>query len=239
MRPREAHQLTVTAACTEIAAALQEPNVALVKAVVQVIGHERAKAICAEALRVEASGGLLTEDKSRRRSPGGTFFYLVRQRISRKEFYRIFRPGVSATSSRETLTQPCTWADVTEATSALAQAAAEATTMKVTLVGRPSATQTRGRAIIFQLKGKPPGNLPKELPAPPKTPMTWTVVVGMRQWDKVKDSLTQHPDDRLVCEGYPCRMGEQDVLLVTNCSSVNMQQARKAEQQAAAAGKGP
>ena len=64
MRPRDSHQLTFTAACTEIAAALQEPNVGLVKSVVRVIGHERAKAICAEALRVEASGGLLTEDRS-------------------------------------------------------------------------------------------------------------------------------------------------------------------------------
>ena len=111
--------------------------------------------------------------------------------------------------------------------------------MKVTLIGRPTATQTRGQAIIFQLQGKPPGNLPKELPPAPKTPMTWTVIVGMRQWNKVKDSLAQQADDQLICEGYPCRMSEQVVLLVTNCSSVKLQQARKAAQQAAAAGKGP
>ena len=238
MRPRDAHQRTVAAACTEIAAALQEPNVDLVTAVVRVIGHARANAICAEALRVEASGGMLTEDRSRRRTPGGVFFQLVRQQVSRQACYRIFRPGVSPTTPAQAPTPPCTWDDVKDAVRTLAQPAAEAT-MKVTLIGRPTATQTRGQAVIFQLHGKPPGPLPKGLPPAPQTPMTWTVIVGMRQWKHVQDSLAQQADDQLICEGYPCRMGEQVVLLVTHCSSVNMQQARKAEQQAAAAGKVP
>ena len=46
--------------------------------VVQTLGAERARAILAEALAVEARGGLLVPDGSRRRTPGGIFFHLVR-----------------------------------------------------------------------------------------------------------------------------------------------------------------
>ena len=105
--------------------------------------------------------------------------------------------------------------------------------MKLTLIGRPSATQTKGATVIFKLTGKAPGSLPKELPPLPKgPPLTWTVIVGMRQWNKVKASLDAHPDDRLVIDGYPTQQGDQLILMATNCQSILMAQAQKAEQRA-------
>jgi hypothetical protein len=105
--------------------------------------------------------------------------------------------------------------------------------MKLTVIGRPSATQTKGQTVIFKLKGKAPGNLPKELPPMPKIPpLTWTVIVGMRQWNKVKASLDAHPDDRLVIDGYPTQQGDQLILMATNCQSVAMQRAQKDQQRA-------
>jgi hypothetical protein len=103
--------------------------------------------------------------------------------------------------------------------------------MKLTLIGRPSATQTKGQTVIFQLKGKAPGSLPKELPPLPKTPpLTWTVIVGMRQWNKIKSSLDAHPDDRLVIDGYPLLQDGQPILMANNCVSVLMQRAHKEAQ---------
>jgi hypothetical protein len=104
--------------------------------------------------------------------------------------------------------------------------------MKLTLIGRPDVIQTRGQTVIFKLRGKAPGSLPKELPPLPKTePLTWIVIVGMRQWNKVKESLAKHPDDRLVIDGYPCIQADQHVLMANNCVSVLMQQQRKTAQQ--------
>jgi hypothetical protein len=220
-----------------MAQALQEPNVALLKRVVKVIGPERATAFLAHALALEADGGMLTEDKSRRRTPGGTFFRLVRQGVDRQERYRMFGSGQTGTPQAPVV--PCTWEDVQAAISELANTAAEAT-MKLTLIGRPSTVQTKGSTKIFQLTGKAPASLPKELPPLPKgSPLVWTVIVGLRQWNKVKDSLAQYPDDRLVIDGYPVLQGDQHVLLATNCVSIKGQQARKAAQQAEAASAPP
>jgi PHAX RNA-binding domain len=231
MKAAGASAQALQAVCDEIAAALQEPNHELMMRVVKVIGPGRARALCDEALRVEAHGGLLVEDQSRRRTPGGVFFHLARGQVSRREFYRIFRPGLPTTNGLHTRAHPCTWEDVRQAIGELANTAEEAT-VKLTLIGRPTSHQVRGQAIVFQLTGKRPGNLPKELPPLPKgPPLTWTVLVGMRQWNRVKETLAQHPDDTLVLEGYPCQMGEQHVLLATNCQSVKMQAARKAAQQ--------
>src|SRR5512135_2659 len=46
--------------------------------VVKQLGPEQALAFLQEALAIEANGGLMLPDGSRRRTPGGVFFYLVR-----------------------------------------------------------------------------------------------------------------------------------------------------------------
>jgi PHAX RNA-binding domain len=216
----------------EIARLLDEPNVFLIKKSIRVIGGTRVEAILEQALHIETTGGMLTDDQSRRRTPGGTFFALMRQAVSRGERYRLFSvPGSQSTGTPQGRTAPCTWEDVQEASSALVDT--QEATMKLTLIGRPSATQIKGQTVIFKLKGKAPGNLPKELPPLPKTPpLTWTVIVGMRQWNKVKASLDAHPDDRLVIDGYPTQQGDQLVLLANNCISIMMAQAQKVEQRA-------
>ena len=211
----------------EIASLLEESNVWLISKAIRVIGGVRVEAFLEQALHIETTGGMLTEDKSRRRTPGGVFCHLVRQAVSGRERYRIFSVGLGAPQTPPA--PPCTWEDVRQAISELVDA--QEATMKLTLIGRPSATQTKGQTVIFQLKGKAPGSLPKELPAMPKTPpLTWTVIVGMRQWNKVKASLDAHPDDRLVIDGYPTQQGDQLVLMATNCQSILMAQAQKAEQ---------
>jgi hypothetical protein len=210
----------------EIAHLLEEPNVLLIKRAIRVIGSTRVEALLEQTLHIEANGGMLTHDNSRRRTPGGTFFALMRDAVSRQERYRLF--GVPGTP-QGTPAKPCTWDDVQEAISELVDA--QEATMKLTLIGRPSATQTKGQTVIFKLKGKAPGNLPKELPPMPKgPPLVWTVIVGMRQWNKVKTSLDAHPDDRLVIDGYPTQQGDQLVLLATNCQSMVMQRTQKAQQ---------
>jgi PHAX RNA-binding domain len=212
----------------EIAQLLGESNVWLIKRAIRVIGGTRVEAILDQTLHIEANGGMLTEDKSRRRTPGGTLFALMRDAVSRRERYRLFSV---APGTPQAPISPCTWEDIRQAINELHDA--QEATMKLTLIGRPSATQTKGQTVIFKLKGKAPASLPKELPPMPKgPPLTWTVIVGMRQWNKVKASLDAHPDDRLVIDGYPTQQGDQLMLMATNCQSVAMQRAQKDQQRA-------
>ena len=67
-----------------IADALQEPNVDLIRRVVRVLGESRAHALLEETRTIEAAGGLLTADQSRRRTPGGVFFHVVKSTTPRK-----------------------------------------------------------------------------------------------------------------------------------------------------------
>ncbi|RRR76484.1 MAG: hypothetical protein EI684_02950 [Candidatus Viridilinea halotolerans] len=50
--------------------------------VVEIMGMEEAQEIFEDAQRVEAEGGMLTIDGTRRRTPGGVFHVLVKRRLT-------------------------------------------------------------------------------------------------------------------------------------------------------------
>jgi hypothetical protein len=55
--------------------------------------------------------------------------------------------------------------------------------------------------------------------------------VALRQWNRVKDSLTANQDDQLIIEGYPLMQGNQHVLLAQSCVSMLQQRVQKQAQQ--------
>lgn len=244
----------------DLAEALQERNLPLLRKVRHHLGIPRTAALLAEALAVEGAGGMLTHDGTRRRTPGGMFFQLVRQSLSAEERQQLFpfarlpdgtlsAADVEARKAREAeraqkapqrpqapLEPPLTWETLGPLSESLASTpAGEARTMKLTLIGRPGQTEIRQQCVIFRMQGKPPGPLPRGLPAPlPTPPLIWTVLVALRQWNRVKDSLTTHAEDQLIIEGYPTMQGTQHVLMAQSCASMAMQRAVKAGQRAAA-----
>jgi hypothetical protein len=149
-----------------------------------------------------------TKDGSRRRTPGGVFFQLVKERVTAHERRRLFpypapRPGQGQPQSQPPgQATALTWDEVEIITQTLAaHPAGEARTMKVTLIGRPGRVETRGQAVIFRIQGKPPGALPRGLPpVPAQAPLTWTVMVALRQWNRVKESLAANQDDQLITD---------------------------------------
>src|SRR5215470_10217712 len=76
----------------KLADLLQELNVPLLRQVLRTLGQDRCAALLADTLTSEANGGMLTKDGTRRRTPGGVFFQLVKERATRQERHRLFDP---------------------------------------------------------------------------------------------------------------------------------------------------
>lgn len=74
-----------TTAVAEINAALNETDprsMATVERSVAVLGIEAAQALRQEVEAIEAAGGMATADGARRRTPGGVYMYLLKQRLN-------------------------------------------------------------------------------------------------------------------------------------------------------------
>ena len=216
----------------KLAEILQEPKAPLLRQVLRTFGLERTVAVLTDTLQCEAQGGMLTKDGSRRRTPGGVFFQLVKDRATPQERRRLFPPSGpqhhQAPARPHAPPQAPTWAEVQALVPTLPQGEA---TVKLTLIGRPAldAVQTRPTYVAFRMQGKAPGPLPKGLPpVPDQQPMTWMVAIALRQWNRVKDSLAAHPDDMLIIEGHPVVAGDgTHVLLAQTCTSKVQQREKK------------
>jgi hypothetical protein len=72
-----------------LARILQESNQATLTDVWQALGHQRCWTILQETLRIEQNGGMRIASGARRRTPGGVFFFLVRQLATPRERARL------------------------------------------------------------------------------------------------------------------------------------------------------
>jgi hypothetical protein len=199
--------------------------------VVECLGAEAALVFLRETLAAEARGGIMLRDGSRRRTPGGAFFYLVKGRISRQDRAAIWPHLAQPAGKKKQKVEPPAWEEVLSLAPEAMKEKGEATTVKITLVGRPGRIVERGDVVLTTMQGAKPPTLPKGLPAPPAEPTTYVVYVARKQWAKVAQAL-QAPDDRLIVEGYPVfekRLGAM-VVLATNATTKNLQAARRLDQ---------
>src|SRR4028119_213218 len=78
----------------------------------------------------------------------------------------------------------------------------EATTVKLTVVGRPNQVVERQGVVVVALRSTKAPTLPKGLPPLPATPTNYMIFVQQKQWNKVREAM-QNADDALIVEGYP------------------------------------
>ncbi|CAN8005365.1 unnamed protein product [Ixodes hexagonus] len=86
----EEDESVVVEVAAEIAERLQEPKKDLLERVVSVLGSSQSRKLLAMTEDIEAAGGIMTRDKSRRRTPGGVFFYLLKAHTPRSQSTLIF-----------------------------------------------------------------------------------------------------------------------------------------------------
>jgi PHAX RNA-binding domain len=217
----------------KLAEILHEPKRFLLQRVLRTVGHDLVADVLVAALQCEAHGGMLTRDGTRRRTPGGTFFTLMKERVTAEQRRQLF-PWNTPRPPRKLPRGPQapTWDDVQPLVDQLTTTrAGEARVMKLTLIGRPGKVEIRKDCVLLRMQGKAPGNFPKGLPPVPKqAPLTWTVLVARRQWNRVQGSITTDQEDQLIIEGYPAMQGTEHILLAQSCVSVAMQRAQKAAQ---------
>ncbi len=227
-------------AVQSIAQALGETDravIAQLRRAMRVLGVDTIQALVAETQQIEAAGGMLTKDGSRRRTMGGVFFQLVLQRVSSRDRWFVFRqdqgrrkgdrpPG--STSAPPTVQPPFSLDALPEIINEV-QTWGGATTVKITVIGRPTQTVARGEVVILGLINETAPSLPKGLPVPP-TPTKYVVLVARKQWQKVADALS-NPDDRLIIEGYPT-YAPQHAGVTVYATAVTTRQLQAAKRQA-------
>jgi len=188
------------------------PPLRIITRIVDRLGPARARALLGQALTVEAQGGLTLPDGTHR-TPGGTFFYLVRtsDTITRADKEYIFprraitTGGAAAAGSTPAPAPPAplTWTDETirALTPQLQQDPGRIATVKITVIGRPGTTVEQGTAVVLALVSETVPDLPKGLPEPPAG-TRYTVFVARKQWAKIAEALAADPEDAAIIEGY-------------------------------------
>jgi hypothetical protein len=156
---------------------------------VRTLGPERAQAFVAQALEVEANGGMLIPDGSRKCTLGGIFFYLVHTQVSdealqinrawRWQQWKQRQPAKAKTTAAPAPPPllPFVWDGADPIIAELTATVGEAATGKVTEIGRPNQVVERQGVIILALGSTKPPTLPKGLPPLPSAPTTYIIFI--------------------------------------------------------------
>lgn len=201
--PKEAKSLA-----TDIARQLGEtepkPHYQIAR-IIMFCGLEFAQEVTEAALQVEAGGGMMTLDGERRRTPGGIFFHLARERMPDDVCQEIFYPWRAAARRKaafESQFSPFEWENRAQVLAGVLAERGKVSDVKVTLTGRADRLERRQNLVIIALEDDVPArlNVPAGVPEPAPDAVIYTVYISSSQWIRVEESL-EDPEDELVIEG--------------------------------------
>lgn len=236
----------------QVAARLQEtaPNIVFgLHLIIKTIGEQSTMELLQEVQDIEREGGMLTVDGTRRRTIGGVFFLLVKERYREQlpaKFWYATRSTTSPTKERPAPSAlpmplvPMTWPDRLTAIEELRQQEGGQATVKITLVGRPRNVLDKGTCFMLSMKDNKIPALPKGVPMPAGVAgdTLYIVFIAAKQWRKVQ-GVMQDPEDVLILEGYP-QLDKQTgsiSVFVTSAQTKKLQQVLREKQKAEASAK--
>ena len=111
----------------------------------------------------------------------------------------------------------------------LQQELGRATTVKITVIGRPGTAIEHGQAVAVALVSERVPDLPKGLPEPPAG-TRYTVFVARKQWTKVAEALAADLEDAAIIEGYAALEPRVEGIAVyaTSVTTKRLQAAKRA-----------
>jgi hypothetical protein len=228
---------------SQIALALGETDAtprAQLRQIVRLCGAEQALAWLREAQAIEAAGGMLTADGTRRRTLGGVYFKIVRDALlargRKDQVAQIFwrnRKQPNAGADSVPSVPPATWAERGALIAEIGNQSGKVNTVKVTLIGKPGKVIARQdfTLLLMTHSGQLPA-LPKGIPVPAKMPGTrYIVYIGAKQWRGVAEAI-KNPEDVLIVEGTQVFDAEHTAIAVfaTSVTTKALQQAKRQAQ---------
>ncbi len=214
-----------------------------IERIVSLLGREKAMGLLAETQQIEAQGGMLTGDGSRRRTPGGVYFALTRQQAPPAQRSRIFpqghkpqrsnapsaqKQGATPQAAVPPLVEDLTWEKRQAVLVKLASDQGEGRLVKITLIGRPGKVIEQASCVITTMRSTKIPSLPKGLPVPDAASTNYVVYIATKQWKKVAESIKQE-DDALIVEGFPVldETYRQISVFATNVTTKLLQAAKR------------
>jgi hypothetical protein len=200
--------------------------------------------VCERALRdtrdIEESGGLWSVHEKRRRSIGGTFFALLKDRSVEARWMlfhlQVLQRQKAERSAAALAEPPFTWEQRGEFVREILVQPGQAMTAKLTLIGRPEKVIQRQDFVVTALEYRGNPSFPKGLPVPKSMRATYTVYIAAKQWQKVA-ALLKNAEDQLIVEGF-C-MGDPEsggiVVFAQSVTTKVLQRQKIAQQRAAGA----
>jgi hypothetical protein len=176
-----------------------------------VLGEATIDELLAETEQIEQDGGMLTQDGKRRRTKGGVFLYLARQRCTPEQRAIVFpqtdwQARKAARRTKAARTAPATPVPTPAAPAPAAPVKATyffpgVATLKTTIKGRPiQSTILDGYTRLLFERTEAKESFPAGIPAAPSEPQRVMVYVGKKQWAKVVDELRK-PTINLTVDG--------------------------------------
>jgi cold shock CspA family protein len=174
-----------------------------IERIVQHLGIDTAQAWLRDTQAIEAAGGIMLADGSRRKTPGGVYFKLVRDNLTKTQMISIFYPDYEQTF-------PLDEQELTERLAGAEQwPLAVAQRCSFSLVGRPARiappdTPAEIPYVVFELVADPEGvpGFNKALPPVTQT-TTFRVLAPTSQWPRIAAVLVENPDARILVHGFP------------------------------------
>jgi hypothetical protein len=207
--PLSQRQLEINKQADAVARKLSETNgraIHSIQRIIRTFGEQFTLDYVQQALAVEAAGGMMTIDKSRRRTPGGVFFYLVKQVVCTEDRADIF-PDLSYLKRRLRPPSPypeMPWEERVEHLQPLFEAEKKGSVEDVTIQikGRPGEIERRSELVIITLEHNVEqlGAQPRGIPEWPENykAVTYTTLISERMWEQVERPLRNEKDFLIV-----------------------------------------
>jgi hypothetical protein len=196
-----------------------------IRQIVTLAGLEFSERLLAETLDVEENGGLLTSDGTRRRTPGGVFFYIARGKLEPSIRAVIF-PNYPQMNPIETMA----WEGrlpLVEAARDTAQYGEIRSAPRITINGLPKSVQIQDNTVVMIFEHTQEKlTYPRGIPTPPVVPTYFTVFMGKANWERVDKQLKKSAMDSLIIEGT-CVFDQETGTIAVLAMIVNTKMAEK------------
>lgn len=206
-----------------------------IRNVVRYCGIEFAQEVYQDMLNIEANGGMLILTGERRRTQGGVFFQLVRERIDQETRERIFVHWVYSQKQfvkKESVYEPFVFAERAPILARLLANPGEVEEVNITLVGRHTEIERRQALVIVAMRSTVVEGftMPVGVPLPPAQ-TNYIVYISIRQWEKLEPILQADDTDMLMVTGF-CGYDEEMQSLVIYSTNATTRKTYKTEKQA-------